>query len=138
MENITKGAFLHDVAKYLNLEKIMNNQQSADITSTRDIVYKSYYMLSKSHQSPSIVYTAAFHQEYYGEGVGIYNDIHKRMLEKSPHFSSSNIISYDVHDVLSLSARTVWKPSIETLSSGMSWCSHVSVKHIRLHSRYSV
>ena len=38
---------------------------------------------------------------------------------------------------LSLSTRTVWKPLMVVFSSGTSWCSHVSVKHIKLHSRYS-
>ena len=40
--------------------------------------------------------------------------------------------------VQSWSAWMVWKPSTETLWSVMSLCSHVSVRHIILHSRYSV
>ncbi len=90
---------VHDIGKFYDMDYYIASK-NYDIERIKKHLFHSYYMLNSESQSLKVIYTVAFHHEYYGLGYGPFNSIYLAKKTANPHHYSKNIISYDVYDVL--------------------------------------
>ncbi len=97
IEEIARGVFLHDIGKCLDLTYFVKMQEESTERTERHLS-NTYHVLSKGLKGVNMVlYTAAFHHEYYGLGYGLFNSMYE---VKADNTTEKNIISYDLKDVL--------------------------------------
>ena len=99
LEYFAGASSVHDIGKFYDMEYYIA-AKNYDIERIKKHLFNSYYMLNRKNQPLKVVYTVAFHHEYYGLGYGPFNSIYEAKKTANPHHYSKNIMSYDVYDVL--------------------------------------
>ncbi len=97
------ASFFHDIGKFYDIQYYIESTRH-DPKRIKKHLFNSYKMLDAQKHSYNIIYTVAFHHEYYGFGYGPFIDMYRKKRETNPHFYSKNIISYDVYDVINCKA----------------------------------
>ena len=95
------GALLHDIAKTENIDYLDFDTNEKKLNAKKHVL-NSYGLLAKSGGYPlEVLFTVAFHHEYYGNGYGVFKNMYQNKLSNEPHFIAKHAITYDVVNISS-------------------------------------